>query len=469
MRPFLGHLAPPALVLGLIALALWMLARLPLPGRTGSVAGMALAAAAWMAVAWLAARLADLAFDRVARHRGLTQSPRLLRDLTRVVLFTLAGTAILAGVLHRPVAGLLATSGVLIAILGFALRNMIADVFSGIALNLEHPYRIGDWIEVAPGMVGRVDEIDWRATRLLTNDGTSITVPNGLVAGSRFVNHSFPTSVCRAAIRVMLDHGVPVERGRRVLLTAAHTAPRILADPTPDVVVDGITDQGVGYAVRYWLPDFGQEAACRDAVATRILECLRRAGLEPVRTRHELVTAADRVPSVPSVRTLLEGIDLFQAFEEAELDRLATALTGREVAAGTMVVRQGEPGASLFVVAEGVLDVLLVPEGRPALTLDRMQPGDVFGEMSLLTGQPRSASVVAVTSTLVYELDKETLDPLLRDRPELADRLAMLMDGRLRRNEERRRAHGRAVSMPPELTGAQELLRRLRGFFKLAA
>ncbi|SMH61978.1 mechanosensitive ion channel family protein [Azospirillum agricola] len=469
-------LAPLALLALLAAAVLhrpWLHARLePLGGPAVSNGfDMAVAAAAWLAFAWAGSRALDLLATGNGRANGRPGGrpppiPRLLSDLLRALLYVAALVAILAFVLEQPVTGLLATSGVMIAVLGFALRNMIADIFSGIALNIEHPYRIGDWIELAPGVSGRVDEINWRATRLITADGAALIVPNGIVAGSRFVNFSRPEPRFRAAIPILLDHDVPAARAKRVLLSALLCADGVLATPRPDVVIDSFSPNGVGYQARFWLDDYERLSAVRDAVATVILEHLGRAGIELARPKQELRTHRPAKP-VPGAlrRSLLRQLDLFAAFDEAEVAELGQAMRRHHIPAGGVAVRQGEAGESLFVIAEGVFDVTL-DQGRHAVHLDRLRPGDLFGEMSLLTGQPRSASVVACTDAVVFELDKGHLDPVLRRRPELARQLAELMANRQLHNDAERDRLGRDGA-GQSLAASQDLLARLRGFFKL--
>ena len=448
-RPWVsGHVAP---VLGVMA---------------ADALSLLVAVGAWLGAAWLASRVVDLA---VARNARSVPVPRLATDLLRALIYGVAVLGILAYALGQPVTGLLATSGVLIAVLGFALRNMIADIFSGIALNIEHPYRIGDWIELPPGIIGRVDEINWRATRLVAQDGSTLTVPNGLAAGSRLINYSQPGGGFRAGVPITLDADIPAPRAKRILLSAVVCCGMVPPEPRPDVVAEAITLHGVTYLVRFWVRDYARLATTRDAVTTAILEQLSRAGLEPAHPKQETARAQrTAVPSSPEGlgRELLAHVDLFAAFRDDELAELAAGMRPRLVPAGEAVVRQDETGTSLFLVAEGALDVR-GSFGGPAILLDHMGPGDVFGEMSLLTGQPRSASVIANTDAMVYELDKDTLDPILRRRPELAARLADLMGLRQRRNDaQRRAATGPADAAAPPVAD-HDLLARLKTFFKL--
>lgn len=477
----LRRLSAPTLVLALLAALVaakpWLHGHLepfvgpPLSGGFD----IAVASAAWLAAAWGGARVIDmLAAGNGSRPPRI---PRLLADLLRFFVYGFAVLAILAFVLEQPVTGLLATSGVAIAVLGFALRNMIADIFAGIALNIEHPYRLGDWLELSPGVAGRVDEINWRATRLIAGDGTAIVVPNGVVAGSRFVNYSRPNPAFRASVPILLDQEVPVERAKRILLSAMLCADGVLATPRPDVVVEAVTPNGVSYLARFWTDDGGRVALVRDAVLTVVLSNLARAGIEPARPKQEVRRRQPALPGTDALRRgLLRQLELFDAFDDKEVDALAQAMRQFHIAAGTAAVRQGDAGESLFIIAEGVFDVqVAAPAPTPAeaedgerpgvVHLTRLRPGDLFGEMSLLTGQPRSASVVACTDAVVFELARSHLDPVLRRRPELAERLAELMAERQTRNvTERKRQLG---ATPPPPAESQALLVRLKGFFGL--
>lgn len=157
----------------------------------------------WLALAWAGARLFDVLILRAAlAARRSGPYPRLLGDLVRAVLFAAAGAAILMLVFEQPALGLITTSGVAVAVISFALRNVTSDAFSGIALAIDHPYRIADWIETAQGCAGRVEELSWRATLLVTRDGVTLMVPNGLIAAHRLVNYGPAEGRDRCAVSV---------------------------------------------------------------------------------------------------------------------------------------------------------------------------------------------------------------------------------------------------------------------------
>jgi small-conductance mechanosensitive channel/CRP-like cAMP-binding protein len=442
---------------------------------------IAAGSAGWLGLAWLGVCVVDGLLLRLAGAHHAPAAPRLVSDLARVLFFGLAFVAVAGFVLHLPVAGLLATSGVLIAVLGFALRGVLSDVFSGIALNIEHPYRIGDWLQVGAGtggspVTGRVIEVNWRSTRLVTNDGTTVVIPNGLIAASRFVNYSTPDPSYRTGLRVHLDPAVPVERARRILTTALLSVDHLLADHPSDVVVEGVDESGVSYLLRYWVPDYGSEILCRDAVAAAMLNSLHHAGLAVAAPRRSMIPlrhVRHDADGAGLCSRMLRSIDLFQAFNPTELDDLADRMMRRCIPSGATVFHQGDPGASLFLLTEGVLEVRASVVTTTAtstttkqIILDRMRPGDIFGEMALLTGEPRSATVVALCEAVVFELSDEHLRPMLHERAELAERLSDLMAHRARHNAEKRASAFKALP-PAPIPQRHDLLNRLRRFFAL--
>ncbi|MCL7466853.1 mechanosensitive ion channel family protein [Phaeovulum sp. NW3] len=245
-----------------------------LPGRQGQ---NALLMVAYLAIAWLLSRITDLVFARLRpRNRPV---PKLLRDLVSALLFL---TAFVSGVLlmmGHSAGSALAGSGVVLALFGFAIHNVVADTLSGIALGLEAPFRIGDWVDIEGLARGRVVEIGWRTTRLLTRDSTYVILPNSQISRQRIVNYSAPRSEFRAQMEITLGHATPTTEGSEILRTALANAPLIRQSPPPDVRVQAIEPDGVRYALRYWVDRFDREIDCRDAIWHEVDAALRRSGV----------------------------------------------------------------------------------------------------------------------------------------------------------------------------------------------
>lgn len=437
-----------------IAVAEWL--SLPLDGPWPQTLRTVTGIWGWLALSWVAARLLRLLL------RGY---PRLLTDLLVSLLFGAALIVITLFVFGLPATGLIATSSVLIAVLGFALRNIIGDVFSGIVLGIERPYRIGDWVEVTEGASGRVAEVSWRATRLVNIDGVSLVLPNGLIALHRLSNFSAEKGgPYRATLRVPMDPTLPPERVRRILLAAAleveHTTPGL----APEVGLLEFANGMAVYVVRFTPPHFGREGPCRSAIATAVLRAVQRVGLGIAAPAQEVTTRSAAAAPRRRREYLLEHVDLFSPFTPAERLALADAMEVRSLTKGSFIVREGEIGQSLFLLAEGALEVTTVGDSGQNIVLDRILPGAVFGERSLLTGEPRSATITAATDVVLYEVRKEHLDPILQGRPEIAEGLGAVMAERQARNFSKRRAADLPAAPPPT---TEDLLGRLRAFFRL--
>lgn len=432
---------------------------LPAEGGAGALR-IAAGTAFWLSLAWTAARLATLL---------LAQHPKLLSDLIGAALFITAGVLVTQLVFELPATGLIATSSVLIAVLGFALRNTLGDIFSGIALGMESPYAIGDWIEATEGCAGRVTGISWRSTRLVTRDGVTVVVPNSLIAGHRIAVYGSgalggDAGRYRAQLMVPVDATVPAARARRLLLAAAMEAGREQPGFAPDVVLADVAQGQAMYAVRFHVPDYGAEMRWRDAVAGAAQAALQRAGLDFARPAREVGAGrAWQPPAAASPAMLLGSIDLFRPFTAEEREGLATAMDEVVLAPGAAVMRRGEQGDSLFLLAEGVLEVRIAGAEGSEVAVDRLHPGAVFGEMSLLTGQPRSATILALTDALAFRLTREAIDPVLRARPALLEGLTAIMAARQARNRVVPGA-GRAAPAAPT---REDILARLKSFFAI--
>ena len=235
--------------------------------------------AAYFAAAWLAGRLFGAVLELRASRRQ--KPPRLLKELVALTFFVAALIASAATLFGGAAGGALAGSGLVIAILGFAIRNVLADILSGIALGLEAPFRIGDWVDIDGTVRGRVVEIGWRTTRLLTRDDTYMILPNSQISRQKMTNYSAPRKQYRAQLEITLAHGFSVERAKSLLAEALAGCGCIMPSPKPDVRAISQNVHGVKLTIRYWVPSFADDIDCRDAVLTVAERVLREHGAVP--------------------------------------------------------------------------------------------------------------------------------------------------------------------------------------------
>jgi small-conductance mechanosensitive channel/CRP-like cAMP-binding protein len=421
----------------------------------------------WLASAWLLNELIHIAiWDRFSRP-----VPALLKHIVSIIIFLLAGTGILGFVFGQSVTGIWATSGVVGLVFGFAARSLIADLFSGIAIHLDPPFRIGDWIEWKEGneeLLARVEQINWRSTRVHARDDTkTLFIPNSHLAQVAVVNVFAPHGRTRQFIRVPLDPAVDLKRASRVLLAGALAAEGPLQEPAPDVLLEEVTDKGLIFAIRYWHDPETSISKVRHSVLYSVMLALDHSGIMTARNRHEVLTAPlpNEVAITKDARWILRRVEIFSAFEDREIEAIAAQAQRHELAAGEVVVRQGAPGDSLYFVMEGLLDVTIEQPGKAPLRVNRLLQGQYFGEMSLLTGDPRSATITTSTSAVIYEVAKRVIEPILQARPEVLQELAQTIAMRQLQNQTTLARDNSAASEAHQQTFTAQILGKIRDFF----
>ena len=422
----------------------------------------------WLANAWFVSRLIDVFVWSSVESRTGRPAPKLIVAVGRLLVFMLAVAVIITVIFQHVLTGLVVSSGVLGIVLGFALQRMISDFFSGIAMGMEHPFRVGDWIEV-DGVTGKVIETNWRATRMITLEHVTVVLPNSFIAERRFLNYNLPEAWFRTETQITLEFEVPPHDARRVLIAAVRSTPGVLAWPQPDVLLTEFSALGHVFEARYFVADYAAMRQTRDAVNTSIAHHLWQAGFAVAYPKTDLFHAPMPHRDLDRKKerdALLSRVELFEPLAAAELSQLATSLMERDCKAGQEIVKQGEPGASLFVIVDGLLEVKVTHEEQTRV-VGRLGPGEFFGEISLLTGSPRGASVTAITDATLFELTHEVISPILQQRPEIAAEISRFVALRRTRNSKAMEKADPVQTAQEEHSFTEDLLRKIRGFFGL--
>lgn len=269
-----------------------------LPGIEISSLRNIAAVAVFYSFGWLLARAFRAFVTRKGKATGRRKVPKLLSELVSVTLFTIATMLTIGLLIGKSSGGVLASSGLIIAVLGFAIRNVLADVLSGIALGLEAPFRIGDWVEFDATTTGRVTEIGWRTTRILTADDTYMILPNSQISRQMLTNYSAPRKHYQASVRITLRHNVPATQAKTLLKEAARLAlenPGMVETQKAIVRATEYGVEGIIYTIKYWVSNFAFDMECRDAMLAAIDKTLRDHGALPAMERVRLVVGNDKV------------------------------------------------------------------------------------------------------------------------------------------------------------------------------
>jgi small-conductance mechanosensitive channel/CRP-like cAMP-binding protein len=437
-------------------------------------AALALASLSWFCAAKLLNRMLHVfVWEGWYARRPELRIPKLLTDIVGVLIWVTAGFLVAAFVFDIEVTGLVTASGLTIAVIGFALRNMIADVFTGIALNIEHPLKIGDWVELDDGTIGGVVEINWRATRLVTKENYTKVVPNSYMATNPFVNFHTPESYFRDQFEIILGYEVTAHQAERILLSAASQIEESARLPRkPFLRIAEYLEHGIKWELRYWVPDYPSRSSIQYRIQRNVLRNLHFAGVTVPRQKLEFAdlnhprSQPDRLSEDVA---FLRGIELFDCLETSELEALSERMKRRLCLKDEPVVTQGDTSSvSLFIVKEGYLDVTIGNDKEEAVQVGWLAPGMLFGEMSLLTGVPRSATVTPTVDAVLFEISKSDFAPLLEDSPDLAQRLSNVVADRQMRNDASLAAASAANLDEQKKRLSDRLLSSIVSFFQLS-
>ncbi len=387
----------------------------------------------WLALASLTTELFRMFVLTQARRQGFaSRMPRLLYDIGAILIFFCAGILIVSEVFGLELTGLLFTSGIIAAAAGFALQPTATDLIAGISLNFrEGTVKIGDWVQVANGVVGKVTQITWSDTHLVTLDDRMIVVRNSKLVELQLMNFNAPRRPYQSKLKITVGYEAPPERVAAILVTAMKAVPNLIPDPEPYVIIEEFGDNGVPYSMYYHVPDFPEAQFITHQVAVNALKFLDQAGFAPAYPRREHYDAREArttrgIERRVDIASILRRVPLFEAFGQDEVAELARTVAMQQRKAGTEIVREGEAGQSLFVVVSGLLDVFKQTESGAQRKVGLLAPGHVFGEWSLLTGAARSATVTAAADTSLIEIDKARLEPILTQYPETLAELSRI-------------------------------------------
>lgn len=410
-------------------------------------AWLALNILAWAAGAVLAARLIQLlGWNQVGRKTG-KHAPALLVQITNLLIYVSAAAGMAGTLFDIPMTGAIATSSVIGLVAGFALKSLISDTFSGIALNLDQGFAIGDFIMLVgkPGTTtisGRVTQINWRSTYLKNPENSMLIIPNSVVSESVVMNFSKPEPATEFELAVTLDFDVPGDRAVRVLNAAGLAAARERKEIWDcKARISELNATGITYKMMYMLDPFKlAPAQAKHIILGHIERQMKLTGLTLAHTKidnwsRETQERNHNLGDIKNRIWLLKNIQLFKSFAVVELAGLAERMTLRQFAPGAQIITAGDPGQSMFLLSEGLTSVLIKGEAGE-VDVATLRPGDFFGEMSLLTGDPRSATIMALSETVAFEIYKDDLIPLLDANPEAAALLAIAVADRRLANAE---------------------------------
>lgn len=401
--------------------------------------------------------------------------PSILEDLLVILGYVVWGLVRLryAGL---DLSSIVTTSAVITAVIAFSMQDTLGNILGGLALELDNSFEIGDWIKL-DDVVGKVVDIRWRSTSIETRNWETVVIPNSVLMKSKFSvlgKRSGLPEQWRRWVWFNVSYRNPPSQVIEIVQKALDSAdiPGVARQPVPNCIMMDFDKSSARYAVRYWLTDLANDDPTDSLVRTHVYAALQRAGINlpfPEADIHvfkegEKLFEARHSREIARRLETLHKVDLFRYFSDDELNTVAERLKHALFVKGDAITRQGAVAHWLYIVTEGEAEVVLETETCNR-SIGTIQRGSFFGEMGLMMGAPRSATVIAKSNMECYQLDKESFEGIIRSRPSIAEEITQILTERQTGLTQVK--NGLAEEQRSQAECQTEILQKIRSFFGL--
>jgi small-conductance mechanosensitive channel/CRP-like cAMP-binding protein len=408
--------------------------------------------------------------DLVLVHQLGAEVPNILRDVGLVSLFFVGTLIILGERTDLEPTGLFTTAGVVSVVVGLALQDTLGNLFSGLALQTERSFEVGNWVQFGE-REGVVTDISWRATKLRTRQNDLVIIPNTMISKDVVINFSAPSRIHAIIAKIGVHYRHPPAEVIEAIEEAAEQTDGVLRNPHVDVRTWDFGDFAITYNVKYWIRDYEDLEDISKGFMTRIWYSFQRSGIEipfPIRNVYlrELSAETDRAEAearIARIRRQLRQAEIFDALSEEEISDLADRARIEPFFTGETVMQQGTPGDSMYIIDQGKVKVVVTHDGRSE-EIAELGPMAIIGEMALMTGASRTATVVTTEPTLFFVVDRDGFRETLLHNPRIAERISETLAERQAQLEETQAALHEAAIRGDEEDKTQ-ILSRIWDFF----
>ncbi len=404
-------------------------------------------------------------FDVIFRRRKAREAPALLRLLLSIILYSIFFLLIYKFVWQGGLGDFALTSTVVSVILGLALQDTLGNFFAGLSIHVEQPFHIFDAIRIGD-ITGRVEAVTWRTTTIRTNNNTTVIFPNSRVAREPLEVYKF-NNLNRRILRVPASFSIAPQKIITLIRDTVISIPNVASERTPIVRIGDFGDSNVIYEILYWVKDYMLIHDIDALIRQHLWYIYRRNDIEiPFPVRHVLLEQQE--PAVKHETAdydkLIESVEIFEPLSMQEKEAVASSAIKTVYAPGESILRRGDPGDSMFIVCSGRVEVRLRGSDGNAQQVAELGPGNFFGEMALLTGEPRNADVIAADEVGILEIKKDVLQQLLDNNADLAVALSHKIAERQTRLDE----YARSMPEEEKRVHTHAILRRIQRFFGLS-
>ncbi|MCU1288586.1 MAG: cAMP-binding protein [Acidobacteria bacterium] len=389
----------------------------------------------WMILVVSSVRFLDfLIFGTAFRSSGQNEISSLLRNVFSIITFIVAFFIIFNSQYPQvDLAALFTTSTILGIVIGLALQDTLGNLFAGLAMQADQPFQVGDVISISNRGMGVVESVSWRGVKIRTFQNKLLLISNS-VLGKEVIEVAPKDNLNARIVFFNTLYSHSPAKTVQVVREAVRQVENVSAKIRPVVRIRNLGDNGVDWEIKYWLEDYAKFNDTDALIRQRLWYVFQRENLEfayPTRTIY-IENKAEKPEPIESVNEIFEklsNIPIFAPLSDEETQQLAQSGTARIYAPGEAIVHKGQQGNSMFIINRGAVKVQIAENGQPKV-INRLQENDFFGEMSLLTGQPRSATVIAEEETEVLQIKKKALKPIFETNPDLVKSICQIVEER---------------------------------------
>lgn len=422
----------------------------------------------WMALVITVVRMVTrLLLESVLRSASNAEITSLAKTVLSIIIYIVAFFIIFQSQYPQiELAPLFTGSAILGIVVGLALQDTLGNLFSGLAMQADQPFQVGDVISITNRGSGVVESVSWRGVRIRTFQNKLLVISNAAI-GKETIEVAPQDNLNARLVFFNTVYTNSPAKTAQVIREAVRQAENVSQKIRPVVRIKNFGESSIDWEIKYWPENYAKYNDTDALIRQRVWYAFQREGLEFAHPTRTIYTIDSEVETsfedyVNSAEEYLSHVPIFAPLSGEEINKLAQASTRRVFAPGEVIVRKGHEGGSMFVVVRGSVKVQL-PDGVGFKTINTLGADEFFGEMSLLTGEPRTANVIAEEETDVLQIRKSAIKPLFEANPELMTSISEIVEERRKLLNENAAAAAVHKTLEPE----SGVIRSIRKFFGL--
>lgn len=403
--------------------------------------------------------LDKLIFNRYLLKKLNIRIPVLYRDILIFLALAIIILITLRIEFGFKLTGFLTSSAIISVIIGLALQDTLSNIIAGIVLHVEKPFKIGDWIKIGE-REGEIVEVSWRATRLKTLDGNYIIIPNTNISKETILNYYEPVRAHAITFQIGIEYGAAPNLLKEVLVKSIEDCHNVLKEPKPIIHISDFGDHAIQYELKIWIDNHSIYKDIKDDVMSKLWYSFKRHNIHipyPIRT---VYFQKEEEKKDINILEIVKKIEFFGDIPEEDLLQIAETSKIKHFTNGERMIIEGREGDTLYVIIKGQVNIT-----NRNILIRELGRGDYFGEMSLLTGEKRSATAVAKNEVTVLEINSNSILPVIKKNPNLMEVLSRkLAERKIMTQDTLDKALANEKLMERE-TLSKNILQRIKGFF----